>query len=140
MKRPFAIACIVIALSGAAQASPPFHGSWRTPVDGGGIVRLEACGQKVCGYVVDAARLRENPDQQDIRNKDASLRTRPLRGLKIIEARSLDAARLGDGWVYNPEDGNTYSGSITQLQNGQLRLERCVVWPFCQTQIWRRAD
>lgn len=131
-------AAIALSLSWAADASAsPFHGLWNTPVEGG-VVRLEACGQDVCGYVVNSPLLQNNPDQRDVRNDNAERRDRRIMGLNILRARALSERRLGDGWVYNPEDGKTYRGSIEMQRDGTLRLTGCVVWPLCQTQTWRR--
>ena len=122
------------------RADPRFYGVWRTPVDGGGLARLEPCGERICGYVVDSPWLRANPDQRDIRNSDPPLRGRRVVGLKFMEARALAENRLGDGWVYHPEEGNTYTGTMTLLEDGRLRLTGCVLWPLCRTQIWRRVE
>lgn len=129
------------AFFGAGNAcADEFIGLWRTPVDGGGLVRLESCGADICGVVVDSPRLRAHPDQRDVRNANSALRQRPLRGLRILQARETGARELGDGWVYNPEDGRTYRGSVRLLPDGTLRLTGCVAWPLCRTQTWRRAD
>lgn len=115
-------------------------GLWRTPVDGGGLVRISPCGGDICGVVVDSPRLRSNPDQRDVRNRDVSRRDRRLRGLNMLRASPTGPGRWGEGWVYNPEDGRTYRGSIERLGDGRLRLRGCVVAPLCRTQIWERAD
>jgi uncharacterized protein (DUF2147 family) len=129
---------LLVASSGAASANE-FLGLWRTPVDGGGMVRLEQCGQSICGVVVDSPRLRTNPDQRDVHNRDRAHRNRRLMGLRMLEARQTAPGRLGDGWVYNPEDGHTYRGSVTLLEDGRLRLTGCAIWPLCRNQIWTRA-
>lgn len=133
----------MLGLSGAAPSQaqePGVTGLWRTPVDGGGLVRISRCGTDICGVVVDSPRLRSNPDQRDVRNRDATRRDRRLRGLAMLRASPTGPGRWGDGWVYNPEDGRTYRGSIEQLPDGRLRLRGCVVAPLCRTQIWERAD
>ncbi len=123
----------------AAQSSQTILGVWRTPSDGGSTVRLSACGDAVCGQIVSSPTLRANPDQRDARNTDATLRTRRLQGLRILQVRSQGPGRWSDGWVYNPTDGKTYRGSITLTQDGRLRLTGCVVRPLCQTQTWTRV-
>jgi uncharacterized protein (DUF2147 family) len=130
----------LLTLSSGAASANEFLGLWRTPVDGGGLVRLEQCGSAVCGVVVDSPRLRANPDQRDVLNQDRAMRTRRLMGLRMFEARPTGARRLSDGWVYNPEDGHTYRGSVTLLQDGRLRLTGCAIWPLCRSQVWTRAE
>ncbi len=135
-----AMVLALVAPSPPAVQDAAVVGLWRTPVDGGGLVRVSRCGADICGTVVDSPRLRANPDQRDVRNRDASGRDRRLRGLLILRASPTGPSRWGDGWVYNPEDGGTYRGSIERLPDGRLRLRGCIVAPMCRTQIWTRAD
>ncbi|HRP09443.1 MAG TPA: DUF2147 domain-containing protein [Terricaulis sp.] len=136
MNRLIGAALVFFAIAAPAQAND-FLGVWRTEVRGG-LVRLEPCGDAICGAIVSSPLLEANPDQRDVRNSDPALRTRALRGLRILQARRLSATRLGDGWVYDPEEGETYSGEITLLPDGRLRLRGCIVWPLCRSQIWVR--
>lgn len=124
----------------AAQSSQTILGVWRTPSDGGSTVRITACGDAVCGQIVSSPALRADPNLRDGRNSDASLRTRRLQGLRILQVRPGGPGRWSDGWVYNPTDGKTYRGSITLTPEGRLRLTGCVVRPLCQTQIWTRVS
>lgn len=124
----------------AAQSSQTILGVWRTPSDGGSTVRISACGDAVCGQIVSSPALRADPNLRDGRNSDASLRTRRLQGLRILQVRPQGPGRWSDGWVYNPTDGKTYRGSITMTPEGRLRLTGCVVRPLCQTQTWTRVS
>lgn len=124
----------------AAQSSQTILGVWRTPSDGGSTVRISACGDAVCGQIVSSPALRADPNLRDGRNSDASLRTRRLQGLRILQVRPGGPGRWSDGWVYNPTDGKTYRGSITLTPEGRLRLTGCVVRPLCQTQTWTRVS
>ncbi len=46
-----------------------------------------------------------------------------------------------NGQVYNPEDGKTYSGSITLKSANELDLQGCVGGGlFCKTQTWARTN
>jgi len=42
------------------------------------------------------------------------------------------------GKIYNPEDGNTYQGTITLVDDNTLNLRGCVIFPLCKTQTWSR--
>jgi uncharacterized protein (DUF2147 family) len=143
MMRVLAAALLALALGGASARATnterSFYGLWQTPVDGNGLVRIEPCGARVCGYIVDSPRLRAYPDQRDERNRDPALRNRRVAGLKVLDARLVEQGRLDDGWVYHPVEGNTYTGSAVLTDDGRLRLTGCVVWPLCRTQIWRRV-
>lgn len=130
----------------AALASTPdspaarVAGLWRSPTDGGSVVRLAPCGEAICGRIVSSTRLKADPNQRDIRNRDESQRDRVLRDLLFLKVRPIGPNRWGDGWVYNPEDGATYKGVMELKADGTLRLTGCVVAPLCKTQTWRRAD
>lgn len=126
--------------AGLAAASENPLGLWRTPVDGGSLVRLAPCGEELCGRIVSSPRLKAVPDQKDIRNRDVSQRGRALHDLTFMKVRSTGPGTWGDGWVYNPEDGGTYKGVMVLQPDGTLRLTGCIVRPFCKTQIWRRVQ
>jgi uncharacterized protein (DUF2147 family) len=126
--------------AGLVGASENPLGLWRTPVDGGSLVRLAPCGEALCGRIISSPRLKAVPDQKDIRNRDTSQRGRALQDLTFMKVKSIGPGAWGDGWVYNPEDGGTYKGEMVLQPDGALRLTGCIVRPFCKTQIWRRAQ
>ncbi|MEO8926300.1 MAG: DUF2147 domain-containing protein [Caulobacteraceae bacterium] len=134
------ICALVLAalLAGAAPPAREIAGLWRTPVDGGSTVRIGTCGEAVCGWGVSSPRLRAFPDQKDVRNRDPAQRGRLIAGLLFLKLRPLGPGRWGDGWVYNPEDGGTYKGTVELKPDGRLSLRGCIVAPLCQTQTWTR--
>jgi uncharacterized protein (DUF2147 family) len=134
------IALLVAATALAGGDSASLTGLWRTPTDGGSIVRLEPCGDGVCARIVTSPRLRANPGQTDGRNKDPALRGRAVRGLLTLQLRYKAPGQWGDGWAYDPTNGGTYRGSMTLTPDGRLRLTGCIVVPLCRTQTWTRAD
>lgn len=76
----------------------------------------------------------------DIRNPDSTLRDRPMLGLQILTLRPSDKPNVYDGEIYNPEDGNTYSGYVEMLSADQIRLNGCVLYNIiCQGQDWVRV-
>jgi uncharacterized protein (DUF2147 family) len=130
------------ALSAIAPAAAPNAaiGLWRTPEDGGSLVRIEACGEAICGRLVTSPRLRAHPDQKDVRNHDAALRERPVRDLVVFRVRPIGPNRWGDGWLYNPIDGGTYKGAMELQGDGTLRLTGCMAALLCRKQTWERAN
>lgn len=135
------IAGFALAALLAASADLPAQaaGLWRTPSDGGSLVRLEPCGDKLCGSIVASPRLTANPAQRDVLNSDPSRRGRKLKGLRILEVTPRADGLRAEGWVYNPEDGRTYKGALRMEPGGRLHLTGCVIRPLCKTQVWRRA-
>jgi uncharacterized protein (DUF2147 family) len=135
------LALALTALSGpaSAQATPsPAFGEWITP-GGKGRVRVEPCGDKLCGTLVW---LKEETAAQpllDARNPDKALRTRPLKGVRILDRLSADGAGWAGGRGYDPERGQNFRvASLTVLPNGVLKLKGCI-GPLCQTQTWTKA-
>lgn len=133
-----ALALAAVAAAAGSGSLDTAAGLWRTPSDGGSLVRLAPCGPNLCGAVVSSRRLKNHPDQRDVRNSDPAKRDRALRGLRILEVTPGADRRQAEGWVYNPEDGRTYRGSVRFTADGRLQLTGCVVRPLCKTQIWVR--
>lgn len=131
-------AALVALLSASTSTSNPI-GLWKTPVDEG-LVKLERCGADLCGRAVGSSRLHSVPDAKDVKNPNAALRGRPIMGLLILRMRVKGPGRWGDGWIYNPKDGQTYKADLTVINPQQVHLRGCVVAPFCQTQTWNRAE
>jgi len=112
----------------------------------GSIVELHACPHRthlLCGRIVwlwepiEAGRPRS-----DRKNPDASKRSRPLVGAEILTgfAKAAPGEWTG-GEVYNPDDGRTYSGSISLRAPGRLELEGCTLFGvLCASQAWYRPE
>jgi len=106
-------------------------------------VRIVACGEAICGTVVWLSQPIDigtgNP-QTDKLNADPQMRNRPMLGVGIV----LGMQRYGEenkwlGRLYNPDDGNTYKGSIELIGATRLKVEGCIA-VFCQTEIWTLSD
>ena len=126
------------ALAAPALAGDP-TGLWQTPTNGG-QVRIERCGNALCGTLVTSAAIRANPGQLDVKNKDEAQRSRTLRGLRMLSCFTGGPTEWRGGSVYNPEDGGTYRGTITMTNDNTLRLRGCIVAPLCKTQTWPRVQ
>ncbi|MHC3126771.1 hypothetical protein OB03_05430 [Brevundimonas sp. GN22] len=126
------------ALAAPALAGDP-TGLWQTPTNGG-QVRIERCGNALCGTLVTSAAIRANPGQLDVKNKDEAQRSRTLRGLRMLSGFTGGPTEWRGGSVYNPEDGGTYRGTITMTNDNTLRLRGCIVAPLCKTQTWTRVQ
>lgn len=112
-------------------------GTWRTPR--GAQIALAPCGASLCGRIVSLQPLPGNPRQLDVRNSDAKLRTRPLKGLTMLSGFTGGPPRWTGGKVYNPEDGRTYSGRIELVDANTLKLTGCALAVFCRSQSWTRV-
>jgi len=132
-----AAATLAASLAAPALAADP-TGLWQTPTNGG-QVRISRCGQALCGVLVTSNHIRATPNMLDEKNRDASLRTRTLRNLPLLNGFTGGPTEWRGGTVYNPDDGRTYSGSITMQNDNTLRLQGCVVRPLCRNQTWTRV-
>ncbi|HWW58227.1 MAG TPA: DUF2147 domain-containing protein [Sphingopyxis sp.] len=127
----------LLAMPAAASAAD-ITGIWATGTEGG-RVEIYRCGKALCGRVVDASRLRANPDLRDVRNSDARLRQRRIKGLVVLNGFAGGPVEWKGGPVYDPETGDGAGrGYLKLLANGKLELKGCVAL-FCRTKIWTRA-
>lgn len=127
-----------------AQANEAIAGNWATR-GFGSIVQLRPCvraPEAMCGRIVwlwepnDA----QGRPRMDNHNPDRGLRARSLIGVEIVRGlRETSPGVWSEGYIYNPDDGRTYTGEI-QVRNGALELRGCALGVFCQTQIWRRPN
>ena len=77
-----AIALLLAPLSATVAASP-LEGLWRTD-DGKALVRIAACGQRMCGTIARVLDASPGVPANDVNNPDRSRRNRPLVGLQIL--------------------------------------------------------
>ncbi|QQR35450.1 DUF2147 domain-containing protein [Devosia oryziradicis] len=76
----------------------------------------------------------------DVRNPDPALRSRPMLGLQILTLLPSTKPNIYDGQIYNPQDGNIYSGYVEMIGPDQMRLNGCVLYNLiCQGQDWVRV-
>ena len=141
MKRSAVVAALLTLAATALQAAPPpaqaYLGRWLTESEGW-VIEIYRCGPALCGRVVTSDRLRRNPDTRDERNRDARLRGRRMAGLDLLSGLEPDGA----GWkgrLYNPEDGETYTGTMRLVGPGTLKVQGCVLYVLCRSQTWTRA-
>ena len=119
-------------------------GTWATDGDKS-HVEIAPCGLKFCGSIV---RLKEPLDddgklKHDANNPNKILRDRSIIGLPLLA--NFVASTAGnvweDGTIYNPEDGKTYSCTLTLLDTETLKVRGYVGLPmFGKTQIWKREN
>jgi uncharacterized protein (DUF2147 family) len=131
------IAAATLGAAAPALAASPVAGQWRTPKFHG-VVEISDCGDGICGRVIDSDRIKADPELKDSNNKKPELKNRPIKNLEIFHGfKGGPKAWKGSG-LYNPEDGGTYSGSITLLDPNKVKLTGCIVWPACKSETWTR--
>jgi uncharacterized protein (DUF2147 family) len=140
--RAVILACGLFPVIAAVAHADGVAGMW---LDGAGdaAIALAACGDSLCGRIVW---LRDplGPDGRtdtDRHNRDAALRARPLCGLPLIGGfrQDGDASHWRDGWIYDPDSGDTYRATLTLREDGTLAVRGYVGIPlFGRTETWTR--
>lgn len=129
----------------------PIEGIWQTRLLS--EVTITSCAEGFCGYLsrivvptenltaeeAEAAAAMAPETFTDARNKDPELRNRPMLGLQLLTLRPSQKPNIYDGEIYNPEDGNTYSGYVEMLAPDLVRLNGCVLFnTICRGEDWAR--
>lgn len=135
----------------AAGAVTQISGVWRT--ERSSEVTIKRCGDTICGYITKIAvppkLYKKNKDQidrlgaqnlKDYFNKDPKLRERPMKGLQILSLEWLADDKEFRGKIYNPQDGNTYTGIVEITSNNTLKLTGCGFFDMiCRSESWARV-
>ena len=129
------------APSHAASADPT--GFWVKPgSERNAKIQVRKCGKGLCANIVWL----ENPNDskgrplRDIRNENPSQRGRSIVGLPLFAGLAPSAPGIWTGKIYNPEDGNTYSVTLTVVSRQQLKLKGCKGWVMCGERMWLRTS
>lgn len=140
-----------LVLSTGAFAGALVEGTWLTPDQA--EMTIEECQPNVlCGtlskivitkahveqYGVDPSAIDVNAIT-DVMNKDPAMRDRPMLGLQILTLKATDNPWHFTGDIYNPQDGNTYSGEIKVKDADSIVLKGCALYVLCQEQTWTRV-
>ena len=130
-----ALAFTFLAGMAAPQAlAADATGDWVRP-SGSSKIRIAPCGGALCGKLVW---LRE--PRKDTKNPDPAKRSRSLVGTRTVLGMKPNGDNSWKGKVYNAEDGKTYTGVMTLVNDNALKLEGCVLGGlFCKGETWKRA-
>jgi hypothetical protein len=94
-------------------------GDWQTEGEKG-MVRIEPCGQALCGYVLD-------PSSN-------------ARGETVLVDMKSKSMSEWSGNIYSRDSGNSYYGTISMKGPNALKVEACALgWFFCSGNVWSRA-
>ena len=104
--------------------------------DGYGIVRIDNCNGKMWGIIIW-----EKVAGFDAENPDPAKKGRPKLGVPILIGMAPTNPNKWEGEIYNTENGKTYSGNISMLDENALQLEGCLFPNFlCGGQKWTRVS
>jgi uncharacterized protein (DUF2147 family) len=129
------------AASHAAAADPT--GYWKKPdAEREAKIQVSRCGRGLCAKIVwlkDPKDSRGRP-LQDVRNANPAQRGRTIVGLPLFTGFAPSGPNAWAGKIYNPEDGNTYSATLTMVSSKQIVLKGCKAWLLCGEKIWLRTS
>lgn len=137
---------------GGTVMPDPIEGVWQTVLLS--EITIAACPEGFCGTLskiivpsegltpdeLAAAQAMDPATFTDMRNKDPQLRSRPMQGLQILTLLPSTKPNIYDGEIYNPQDGNTYSGYVEMTGPDVARLNGCVLFNVvCKGEDWVRV-
>jgi uncharacterized protein (DUF2147 family) len=136
---PNAVAAIAppqAAVSAIEASEPSPVGEWLVE-DGEASIRIEECGNNLCGVVSGA----KNWNETDSKNPNPELRNRPIIGTPILLDMKPAKSNRWEGRAYNSKNGQTYTANISLNNSQSLRVEGCVFGGFlCGGQNWTRVN
>jgi uncharacterized protein (DUF2147 family) len=126
-----------------AQDADKLLGLWESG-NGKARVKVEKIGSKYYGKIVW---LREPTDPEtkqpkvDKNNPDASMRSVPLKGYRMLKDFTFANNEWSGGTIYDPESGSTYSCVIKAKDDNTLDIRGFVgVKALGRTDIWKRVQ
>ncbi|SEE35023.1 Uncharacterized conserved protein, DUF2147 family [Rhizobiales bacterium GAS188] len=123
------------ALPVGAQAADAI-GEWLIE-DGDARVRIAPCGADLCGNV---AWIKEGHPTLDAKNPDPVKRSRSLIGSGVLLGLKPSGTAEWTGALYDAEDGRTYTGKLTIIDERHVKVAGCVLGGLiCQSQTWTRV-
>lgn len=139
-KRTWLAGAVLLALLGAplgavTPATPT--GLWRTD-DGKAVIRISACGDRLCGRIAEVLDSGPGVPRTDVNNPDPRLRTRPLVGLLTLSGFARHGKIWDGGRAYDPKSGKSYRSTLQLESDGSLKVTGCVLF-VCQSRRWTRS-
>ncbi|MBV8449030.1 MAG: DUF2147 domain-containing protein, partial [Hyphomicrobiales bacterium] len=95
------------------------------------------CGGELCGNV---AWIKEGAPTVDVNNPDPAKRSRPLLGSAVLLGLKPSGAGEWTGSLYDAENGRTYVGKLTVIDDHHVKVAGCVLGGLiCESQTWTRT-
>ncbi|HSZ51851.1 MAG TPA: DUF2147 domain-containing protein [Caulobacteraceae bacterium] len=138
----FAALALFLAAEGppAAESPQPVYGVWQSPSLGANIEITPCEGGAICGKLLSAKPLKNNPELLDLHNKDPAKRQLTMIGQTVLEGFKGGPHKWTGGSVYNPVDGRHYSGTMSLVDNNHLKLKGCALRFLCKSQTLTRVE
>jgi len=116
-------------------------GIWLT-VGGKSHVEISNCDDnKFCGKIIwlKEPNDKDGNPKKDINNRNDNKKDRSILGINLLKGlEKTGDNEWEDGYIYNPEDGETYSSEMKMIDDDTLEVKGCVLF-LCKEQIWGRV-
>lgn len=109
-------------------------------------VKIDHCQsnpQALCGAIIWLSEPKNDKgqDKTDIHNPDPALQSRPVLGLHMLKNFVKGDGEWVDGEIYNPQNGKTYSCTMSVNDDGTLRVHGYVgIELLGETQQWTPSN
>jgi uncharacterized protein (DUF2147 family) len=137
---PLAAMITAAALAGPASTAADPQGVWLTEGKDA-VLAINRCGRRLCGRILwlQSSRDKTGKLRVDVNNPDPSKQTRLICGLTIISSLRYDGEGAWEGYIYDPKDGQTYSGTIAMLSPDSLRVRAYSIFRLLgRSETWTR--
>lgn len=130
MKKVLTTALALTMLAGQALADP-IYGIWATtPDDNGnsGHVRVEACGDAICGTLIKSF----DADGNEMESENVGK-------LIIWDMKPRGGGKYGGGKVWSPDRDKTYNSKLV-LDGNSLKVSGCILIVCRDGGSWTRVE
>ncbi len=138
--RRFCVLILGLAISAAWAAPADVEGRWLSG-DGEGWIRVSIVGDSLIGVIAGSTEPTPGePPRRDDKNPDPELRDRLLDGMTIMKGfKFTDEGKWTGGTVYDPNSGNTYKCTLTQVDHNTLKIRGYIgISLFGRSDTWTR--
>jgi len=106
---------------------------------GDGIIEIKKHDGYYIGIIAGST---DGKDRKDINNSDTERQAKSLLHVKVMdEFVYAGDFTWEDGWIYDPNNGNTYSCEMTLIDQKTLKIRGYIgITLFGRTEIWNRYD
>jgi len=129
-----------ISLTGFAQNKDAIVGQWVNST-GEAHVEIFKKGPKYFGKIVwlKSPKDEKGNIKTDIKNPEASLRSRPILGMEMLKDFIFEDGKWTDGKIYDPKSGKTYSCNMNLKSNGDLNMRGYVgISIIGRSEVWKK--
>ena len=128
---------ILLSLNLHSESNHSMIGYWLTSQS---IVLVNECEKELCA-TIEHIFVDDGIDQKSIldkNNKEKSLKDRSIVGINLISGfKYTDGVeKLSGGKIYDPGRGRVFKSNIYLLQNGNLKVEGCLL-RMCGHEEWK---